>query len=267
MMRSAEFQLLTCRAPGTHAVRARSRRAFARHMHDQFGIGVIESGGQLSLSGRGQVEAGPGDVITVNPGEVHDGSPIGDDGRSWRILYFDPAVVDRAAEDIWAVGSGGFELDHPVLRDPRAADLARRLFDAAIIAPGAMRHEELLLATVAALGGQHRRVDRGTPTPAVAIARAMIDDDPAAPVTLAELAAASGLGRFQLLRSFARSVGLTPHAYLVQRRVEAARRLIVEGAALADAAAATGFADQSHMTRAFTRRFGLTPGAYAAARR
>ena len=46
------------------------------------------------------------------------------------IFHSDPAVVDRAAEDIWAVGSGGFELDHPVLRDPRAADLARRLFDA-----------------------------------------------------------------------------------------------------------------------------------------
>lgn len=233
-------------------------------MHDQFGIGVIESGGQMSLSGRGQVEAGPGDVITVNPGEVHDGTPVGDDGRSWRILYFDPAVVNRAAEDIWPVRSGSFELDHPVLRDPRAANLARRLFDAAISVPGAMLHEELLLATVAALGGQHRHADRGKP--AIAIARAMIDDDPAAPVSLADLAAASGLGRFQLLRSFARTVGLTPHAYLVQRRVETARHLIVGGAALADAAAAAGFADQSHMTRAFARRFGLTPGAYAAAR-
>ncbi len=234
-------------------------------MHEQFGIGVIESGGQMSLSGRGQMEAGPGDVITVNPGEVHDGAPVGDDGRSWRILYFDPAVVNRAAEDIWPARSGSFELDHPVLRDPRAANLARRLFDTAVVAQGAMRHEELLLATVAALGGQHRHADRGTP--GIAIARAMIDEDPAAPVTLADLAAASGLGRFQLLRSFARSVGLTPHAYLVQRRVETARHLIVEGAALADAAAAAGFADQSHMTRAFARRFGLTPGAYTAARR
>ena len=42
-----------------------------------------------------------------------------------------------------------------------------------------------------------------------------------------------------------------------------ARRLIAGGAALAEAAAESGFADQSHMTRAFVSRYGLTPGTYA----
>ena len=51
-------------------------------------------------SGRGMVEAGPGDVITVNPGEVHDGMPIGDAGRSWRMLYFDPAIISQAIDDM-----------------------------------------------------------------------------------------------------------------------------------------------------------------------
>lgn len=73
------------------------------------------------------------------------------------------------------------------------------------------------------------------------------------------------MSRFQLLRGFAGATGLTPHAYLVQRRIHLARRLIATGIPLAEAAIASGFADQSHMTRIFTRNHGISPGAYALA--
>lgn len=53
-----------------------SEHTFPRHSHDHFGIGVISQGAQRSWSLLGQVEAGPGDVIIVNPGEVHDGMPL-----------------------------------------------------------------------------------------------------------------------------------------------------------------------------------------------
>lgn len=68
-----------------------------------------------------------------------------------------------------------------------------------------------------------------------------------------------------MVRGFARAFGLTPQAYLVQRRLDLARWLTAAGASLADAAAASGFADQSHMTRHFTQRFGLSPCAIAGA--
>ena len=67
------------------------------------------------------------------------------------------------------------------------------------------------------------------------------------------------------MRGFARLTGLTPHAYVVQRRLDLARRLIRQGGALAEAAVDAGFADQSHMHRVFAAHYGFTPGAYAAA--
>jgi hypothetical protein len=70
-----------------------SNHSFPRHTHDEFGIGVVLSGAQRSWSGVGQVESLPGDVITVNPGELHDGTPINGTIRRWRIIYFDPQVL------------------------------------------------------------------------------------------------------------------------------------------------------------------------------
>ena len=84
-------------------------------------------------------------------------------------------------------------------------------------------------------------------------------------LTLADLAAACGLSRYQVLRAFARETGLTPHAYQIQRRLLPARSLIRRGSSLADAAATVGFADQSHMTRLFVRAYGVSPRRYALA--
>lgn len=252
---------LPCAAPGAVALVCDSGRRYPRHTHDQFGVGVIDAGAQRSLSGRGVVEAGPGQAITVNPGEVHDGAPIGAT-RRWRMLYVDPSAVADLLDTRVAP-----EFVAPVLAQADAA----RLADAALRAVTAARPEPLAWQAPLLLLLRRLTAIRPPPPgagwpPGLRHALALMDDDPAAPHTLADLARASGLSRFQLVRAMARATGLTPHAYLVQRRVQLARRLILGGMALAETAAASGFADQSHMTRVFTRTFGLPPGAYAAAR-
>jgi AraC-like DNA-binding protein len=65
---------------------------------------------------------------------------------------------------------------------------------------------------------------------------------------------------FQLARAFAKHVGLPPHAYHLQRRIERARAMLLSGTSAAEAAALTGFSDQAHLTRHFRRHFGITPG-------
>jgi AraC-like DNA-binding protein len=94
--------------------------------------------------------------------------------------------------------------------------------------------------------------------------RERLADDISDPPSLAELAALSGLSRYQVLRRFEREYGLPPHAWLIQQRLERARGWIRAGSSLADAAVRSGFADQSHMTRDFARIFGYTPGAWRA---
>lgn len=265
-MARGDFARVPCAIAGAEAIEADTRHAFGRHTHDQFGIGLILRGAQHSHSGRGKVEAGAGDLITVNPGEVHDGAPIGDAGRQWCILYVEPALVAHAIADIVEGRHGWREFARPVIRDTTLAQGFRRLYAAATAPPAGAAtpgRESLLLALLASSLDLPRSRPPSAVPAAIAQARALIDDDPAAPVSLADLACASGLSRFQVLRGFSQATGMTPHAYQVQRRVALARRLIRLGATLTDAAIASGFADQSHMTRVFVRLYGLTPGVYA----
>ena len=265
---AADFRVVRSRLGGIVAVEARTRRVFGRHMHDQFGVGVIEAGAQRSLSGRGTVDSEAGDTITVNPGEVHDGAPVGGGSRTWRMLYFDPDIVLAFAKDIDDGKGGADAFEEPVVKDPRHADRFRALYRAAVAedrcAVSELRREELLLELLAPL--LRARAKRGAP-PKIARLRDRIADDPAASPTLADLAAESGLSRFQVLRGFRHAFGLAPHAYLVQCRVNLARRLVSRGMPLAEAALAGGFADQGHMTRWFVRSFGAAPGAFGRAAR
>lgn len=251
---------------GLEAVSATSDHVFAKHTHDTYGIGFLSAGGQISASGRGQVEAEAGQMITVNPGEVHDGAPLGRTARSWHMLYLTPALVSECLSDLVSTVDD-LEFEHPVFVDPEVRSLLGSLHQCLQTAEGHENAEHFRESLILLLGRTltHRTV-APTPLPAsLQRVRQRLDDDPASPADLQDLAHAAGLSRFQLIRAFLRHTGLTPHAYLMQRRALLSRSLLASGLAPAEVAAACGYVDQSHMHREFRRRFGLTPGAYRSA--
>jgi len=176
--------------------------------------------------------------------------------------------MEEARTDILEGAQASFTFAAPVFAD----DHMRRLFDAAFAYAAAtagpsdkMACETAILSLVARLGAHSTaspKSDEG-PTACIRRVRNRIDADPAAQLTLVELAKEVGLSRYQLLRGFARELGLTPHAFILQRRIALARRLIRAGYALAEVAVVAGFYDQCHLTRCFVRQFGVTPGRYA----
>jgi transcriptional regulator of acetoin/glycerol metabolism/AraC-like DNA-binding protein len=82
-------------------------------------------------------------------------------------------------------------------------------------------------------------------------------------IELAALSAIAGLSVFHFAREFKHSAGVTPHYYLVRRRVERAQELLAgSDLSLSEIAFATGFSDQSHFTRHFRQMIGMTPGQF-----
>lgn len=82
-------------------------------------------------------------------------------------------------------------------------------------------------------------------------------------IDLDMLASTVGLSRYHFARSFKQSEGITPHAFLLKRRLESAQELLLHSTiSLSEIALAVGFADQSHFTRRFRQWSGVSPGEF-----
>jgi AraC family transcriptional regulator len=90
-----------------------------------------------------------------------------------------------------------------------------------------------------------------------------VDENLDGNILLADLAGVSKLSVFHFMRKFRAEFGCPPHAYVMLRRIERAkRRLSRRDVPLKVVAASCGFSDQSHMTRLFRRVLGTTPAEY-----
>jgi transcriptional regulator GlxA family with amidase domain len=86
-------------------------------------------------------------------------------------------------------------------------------------------------------------------------------------VDLGQLAATANLSRCHFAYAFKQSMGCPPHRYIMSRRLERARHLLLTSdGAIAEIAIANGFADQSHFSRAFRAFFGVPPLAFRRSR-
>jgi AraC family transcriptional regulator len=94
-------------------------------------------------------------------------------------------------------------------------------------------------------------------------AKALMSSRMEGDISLDELADECRLSRSYFARAFKKSTGDSPHRWMLGRRVETAKEMLLHSdAPLAEIALVAGFADQSHMTKVFSRIVGATPGAW-----
>jgi AraC family transcriptional regulator len=83
-------------------------------------------------------------------------------------------------------------------------------------------------------------------------------------LSLETIAQVVGMSRYHFIRCFKQAIGISPYQYLVQQRVERAKRLLqVSQLSLTEIAIACGFANQSHFTTCFKRQIKITPRTFA----
>jgi AraC-like DNA-binding protein len=248
---------------------------YHRHSHDTYSLGVTESGAQaFTCRGAGHVSTA-GLVMAFNPDDPHDGHAATGTGFTYRMIHLAPALLTGLLTDLTGTAAGMPLFAAPVLTDPALAAALRRLHRS-LTGPASPLEQSELLATAAALADRHAAGRRQDPSPAGPAAgltardqaaaadriRTFLHDADTEQATLADLASAAGCSRFAAYRAFRGRYGVPPSEYQRQLRLRAARRALAAGAAVADAAAVTGFADQAHLTRWFRRCYGITPGAY-----
>ncbi|WP_328891249.1 helix-turn-helix transcriptional regulator [Streptomyces sp. NBC_00316] len=238
-----------------------TEHAYPMHVHDAWTLLIVDDGAVRYDLDRHE-HGTPKDTVSLLPPQVpHNGSPATPDGFRKRVLYLDMTQLDERFI--------GPAVDGPDLTDPL---LRRRVGQLHTVL--ANRGEELEAESRLALIGERLRmhlrpsVTIGSAAPGRSVARSLrdlLDERLIAGVTLDEAARSLHAHPAHLVRAFSGAFGIAPHQYVVSRRVDLARRLLLDGQPPREVAAAAGFHDQSHLTRHFKRIMGTTPGLYARA--
>lgn len=244
-------------------VRYRDGRSWVqdRAFHAYATVWITDGGACYQDAAVGARELVRGDLILVFPGHRHSYGTVGE-GR-WSGIF----TVFRGALFADLERSGLMSRDRPVLHpgaDPILADVHQRLEQLRLAGPlaraEAVASIHLLLARAHA-ADRDAADDPGDQELAQA-AHALLTADLARPLDPRDVARRLGVSWERLRKLLARQLGEPPARLRIRRRIEDAKRLLLDGATLAETAAALGYCDQYFFARQFRQVVGRAPGAW-----
>lgn len=248
------------------------RCSFSKHAHDTWSVGTVLNG-QGRFTTRGTTHSiGQGQTVVIPPEELHACNPRSKSLWAYLMFHLSDHLLREVAKDVYGEHPADPVFTSQVVSDPEIHCLMVGLFE--LVKNGATRLEKetAMLTFLSELLVRHAKptveklpwiVEPRT----VALIKEYLSDNLEKNVSMKELSDHVGVSMYHMLGVFRRAVGMPPHAYQVQMRIKEARKLLLKGYSIADAALETGFCDQSHFTKKFKPSVGLTPRSYIRAYR
>jgi AraC-like DNA-binding protein len=243
---------------------------YARHAHEVFSIGAITAGSSTYLHEKTSRTVTAGTVVLMNPGDVHACNPIADQPWSYLMLYVDARWLGTLQSELSGEPATGFRpLAATYSENAHLYQGLTALF-ADLIDP-ALDTLHKHCTALAFFTSMQQTLGRSPPsqvqpTPRVELAARYIAAHFARPLRLDDICDAASLSPSYLIRAFEQRYHMTPHAYLVNLRIQHARNRLKQGCPISDVAHDTGFADQAHLQREFKKHLAATPGQYRSPR-
>ncbi len=239
-------------------------QAFPNHFHEYYVIGFMEHGERVLSCSNHEYTITRGDVLLFNPGDSH--ACVQSDGGTLDYRGFN--ITREVMLDLAKKTTGRRELprfSQNVISDEEVTCCLRPLHELVMNGSHEFRKEENLLLLISLLLWQFGQPFQNCIQECrdeIEKACAFMEQHYAERIYLDSICRCAGLSKATLLRTFAKSKGVTPYSYLENIRIGKAKQLLEQGVPPAEAALQTGFSDQSHFTNYFNRFIGLTPGMY-----
>ncbi len=200
------------------------------------------------------------DLVTLLPPHIpHNGRSAVPEGFQKRVLYLDSSQLDDSLARL--------AVNRPVVRAPVLRYRIHQLHQALELTGEEFEAESRLTLVTDWLTCHLRdEAPNSNPKGASVIAhqlRDLLDARFCEKFTLKEVAEILYVNPAHLVRTFSREFEISPHQYLIGRRVDLARKLLLQGMEPRTAAATVGFYDQAHLGRHFKHVLGVTPGGFA----
>lgn len=240
---------------------------YAPHSHTQWSLGAITGGESTFRYRDDEYLVGTGDLVLMNPEWVHACNPIDNQPWAYLMMYVDTRwLTDMRFQAGLLPTPHWQDIPTATITDSdwydRYRHVASCLLDTGHDLLGKQTEVvEFLFDLMHELARQPVKPLPQAPETLRELA-AYLDGNATASVSLEDLCEHSGYSTGHLIRAFKQYYGLTPHAYLVNRRIQLGRYALKSGASIAEAALDAGFADQPHFQRAFKRLMAATPNQY-----
>lgn len=239
---------------------------YAKHSHETFSIGAVTGGRSVYVSRHASEWIGGGAVVMMNPDDVHACNPVADERWSYCMLHVDVAWFTNLQHEL------GFSENHAFRAFSQTLTTDSQLFDDlnhlhAILVDNdveLLRKESAAVAFFAEVQQKLNPASLPDHDASRQLSRAaeFIAENCTRALTLDDVCNAAELSPSHLIRAFKQRYGMTPHAYLINRRIQYSRAQLRRGRLIADVALDAGFADQAHLQRTFKRLVAATPGQY-----
>jgi AraC family transcriptional regulator len=215
---------------------------------------------------------GPGAVNLLAAG-VH-ATWDGTGGAHAIVLAIPPAYLSRVIEEAWELEPSGVEIVGQFLvRDPVIETVLTRLgLEVRNGSPSGQLYAvsacdflaNHIIHAYSSLSARPPRFAGGLAGQRLQTVLEYVEATLARPISLRRLAELAGVSARHFERAFRQAVGVAPHAYVLQRRIAAARHLLLTQPALSirEIAAQAGFSSASHLAFAFRRQTGYPPSAF-----
>jgi len=233
------------------------------HFHEEYSIGIFYGGEYRFDFNKQNFIAKPGDLRIINPYELHKTNK-----GSWDYIHIslNPKILSTIYSDIKQKEFDGIIKLNTIKHDFKAINIANNLFNAKI------KKSNLEIESSLHTFANHLLTNY-TSTPietidkliynkrqmlnAIDFIEANLDDSS---LTIEQIAKAINLSPFYFARSFKKEFGISPHCFILNKRLERAKILLRGDLPIAQIAQMCGFSDQSHLTRVFKQYLGFTPG-------
>ena len=255
--------------PGIEILSCTDPFEFKPHIHDRYVVWINTGCGEhFSVKGETDILS-PGSISIFEPGLVHANHPCSVHDRHLRSFYITSDFFNDLAGQIYKEKSGFSGFERKPVKDPALWKQLAALHHDFITDTDSITYDERVIETFISLmerHGLHRIQPDLSKTDAcdnrVIQAIDYFYAHLGREVPLKEVAALLNCTPYHLIRLFKAHKGMSPHAFLLQIRLEHARKRLENGQSISQAALDSGFSDQSHLTRAFKARYGLTPAVY-----
>lgn len=237
--------------------------AVRRHSHDTLSVGIVEQGSSTILCEPLEFSLSPGTAVLIPPGTIHLCQPDDPERFRFKMIYIDPAWLDTA------LGISPATLVPATSRlDKKTLDNIRAFLEG-FSTGDAFLDETHALEFVGDLLTRHFNitwVEKGPDLPDDRMDRvkAVLDQGFSDDIQLDDLTDLAGMSKYTLVRQFKARYQITPHAYVVNQRINLAKDLLRKGTSVAQTAVTCGFFDQSHFIKAFKHFTGIRPTDYSA---